>query len=97
MAGKRASNLPKKTNARRNTKTGRKAMAPSSFALPKQKKYRIDDAAHARNALARVAQKGSPAEKATVRAAVKRRFPSIQVAGSSKPPRRSSGRRARRG
>lgn len=77
MAGKRASSLSNKTNARRNTKAGRKAMAPSSFALPKQKKYRIDDAAHARNALARVQQHGSPGEKAAVKKAVARKYPSI--------------------
>jgi hypothetical protein len=77
MAGKRASSLSNKTNARRNTKAGRKNMAPSSFALPAQKKYRIDDAAHARNALARVAQHGSPAQKAAVKKAVARKYPSI--------------------
>lgn len=75
--GTRKSNLSKTTNARRNTKTGRNTMAPSSFAIPGRKKYRIDDAAHARAALARVAQHGTPAEKKQVRAAVKRKFPSI--------------------
>lgn len=73
----RKSSLSKKTNARRNTKAGRAKMKSSSFALPGKKKYRIDDAAHARNALARVAQHGTPAEKAKVRAAVKRKYPSI--------------------
>jgi hypothetical protein len=32
---------------------------------------------HARNALARVEQNGSPAEKKKVKAAVKKRFPSL--------------------
>lgn len=73
----RKSSLSKKTNARRNTKRGRAKMKASSFALPGKKKYRIDDAAHARNALARVAQHGTPAEKKRVRAAVKRKYPSI--------------------
>lgn len=77
MAGKRASSLSSKTNARRNTKAGRKAMSPSSFALPGKKKYRIDDAPHARNALARVQQHGSPGEKAAVKKAVSRKYPSI--------------------
>jgi hypothetical protein len=77
MAGK--SKLSAKTNARRNTKAGRAKMSPSSFALP-GKKYRIDDAPHARNALARVAQHGTPAQQAKVRAAVRRKYPSI-VAG----------------
>lgn len=39
--------------------------------------YPINDKAHARNALARVAQHGSSAEKAKVRGAVERKFPSI--------------------
>ena len=39
--------------------------------------YPIPDAAHARNALARVAQHGTPAEKARVRAAVHHKFPAI--------------------
>lgn len=77
MAKSRRSKLSAKTNARRNTKTARRRMSPKKFALPGKRKYRIDDAAHARNALARVAQHGSPTEKRKVRAAVKRRFPSI--------------------
>ena len=39
--------------------------------------YPINDPNHARNALARVAQHGSPAEQAKVRAAVHRRYPGI--------------------
>lgn len=62
----------------------RKRMKPSTFALPKQRKYPIPDAAHARNALARVAQNGSPTDKAKVRRAVKRKFPSIAVSGLKK-------------
>lgn len=69
--------LSKKTNATRNTKAGRKQMPASDFGLPAQKKYRIDDAAHARNALARVAQNGTPAQQAQVRARVKAKYPSI--------------------
>jgi hypothetical protein len=71
------SKLPAATNARRNTKAGRAAMAASNFGLPGQKKYRIDDAAHARNALSRVAQHGTPAQKKQVRARVKAKYPSI--------------------
>jgi hypothetical protein len=55
----------------------RKRLSTKTFALPGKRKYPIPDKAHARNALARVAQNGSPTEKKTVRAAVKRRFPSI--------------------
>jgi hypothetical protein len=39
--------------------------------------YPIPDKSHARNALARVSQHGTAAEKATVRRAVERKFPSI--------------------
>jgi len=76
--GSRKSSLSKKTNARRNTKSGRKAMSSKQFALPRQKKYRIDDLAHGRNALARVSQHGSPAQKKAVRRAVLRKFPSLK-------------------
>jgi len=78
MAAQRKSPLNKKTNARRNTKTGRKKMAASSFALPGKKKYRVDDPAHARSALARVQQHGTPAEKKQVRAKVRAKYPSIR-------------------
>jgi hypothetical protein len=59
-----------------NTKN-RKKLSKKSFALPGKRKYPIPDKAHARNALARVAQHGTPAEKQKVRAAVKKRFPSL--------------------
>ena len=53
----------------------RKKLAKSSFALPEQEKYPIPDIAHARNALARVAQQGSKAEQKKVRAAVEKKYP----------------------
>jgi hypothetical protein len=55
----------------------RKKLKRKSFALPGKRKYPIPDKSHARNALARVAQHGTPGEKKKVRAAVKKRFPSI--------------------
>jgi hypothetical protein len=55
----------------------RKKLSKKSFALPGKRKYPIPDKSHARNALARVAQHGTPTEQKKVRAAVKRRFPSI--------------------
>jgi hypothetical protein len=55
----------------------RKKLKKKSFALPGKRKYPILDEAHARNALARVAQNGTPAEQKKVKAAVKRRFPGI--------------------
>ncbi len=77
MARKKlASPLSATTNARRNTKAGRAKMPSSDFALP-GKRYRIDDPAHARNALARVAQTGTPAQRTQVKAAVARKYPSI--------------------
>ena len=55
----------------------RKDIPTEEFALP-GRRYPIHDRAHARNALARVAQFGTPEEKAKVRAAVKRKYPEIQ-------------------
>jgi hypothetical protein len=55
----------------------RNKLSRKSFALPGKRKYPIPDKTHARNALARVAQNGSPAEQKKVRAAVKKRFPSL--------------------
>lgn len=57
----------------------RKGMSTSEFALP-GRRYPVNDPSHARNALARVSQHGSPAEKARVRAAVHRKFPGIKQA-----------------
>jgi hypothetical protein len=68
------------------TMAARKKIPSSKFALPGKGKgphgkgagsYPIPDKAHARNALARVSQHGTSAEKATVRAKVKRAFPDI--------------------
>lgn len=55
----------------------RKRLARSSFAIPSERKYPIENASHARNALARVSRFGSPAQKAAVCRAVHRRYPSI--------------------
>jgi hypothetical protein len=74
--------LSAKTNAKRNTKGGRAQMPASDFGLPATKQYRIDDAAHARDALSRVAQDGTPAQQAQVRARVKAKYPSIGAGGS---------------
>lgn len=56
----------------------RKKLPKKSFAEKKERKYPIEDKAHARNALARVAQHGSPREKALVRAKVHKKFPTIK-------------------
>jgi hypothetical protein len=84
MAKSRKSGLSKKTNARRNTKAGRKKMSSKQFALPKQKKYRIDDLPHARNALARVGQHGTAAQKKAVRRAVVAKYPSLKKTSTRK-------------
>jgi hypothetical protein len=55
----------------------RNALKSSSFAEPGKRAYPIQDRSHAANALARVSQHGTPAEKAKVRAAVHRKYPSI--------------------
>ena len=54
----------------------RKALPSSSFAGP-DRSYPIEDRSHAQNALARVSQFGSPAEKARVRARVRAKYPTM--------------------
>ena len=55
----------------------RKKIPTNKFALP-GRRYPIEDEAHARNALARVSQDGTPGEKATVRRKVHQLFPNIK-------------------
>lgn len=64
----------------------RKSMSKKEFVFPAKKSkknpagkggYPIPDASHARNALSRVSQFGSSAEKAEVRAKVRKKFPGI--------------------
>jgi hypothetical protein len=73
--------LTAKANAKKNTQAGRKKMPASDFGVPAKKQYRIDDAAHARVALGRVAQNGTAAEKKQVQSRVARKYPSINVTG----------------
>ena len=65
----------------------RKSLSRGKFALPPRPeekrrdiagRYPIPDAAHARNALARVSQHGTKSEQEAVRRAVKREFPNIE-------------------
>lgn len=58
------------------TTKARNAIPTKNFAGP-NRSYPINDASHARNALSRVSQFGSPALKAKVRAAVHRKYPGI--------------------
>lgn len=62
------------------TTAARKKIKSSSFALP-GRRYPIEDRSHARNALSRISQFGSPAEKSKVRAAVHKRYPGMGKAG----------------
>ena len=66
----------------------RKDLPDSDFALPEERKYPIHDESHARNALARVAQHGTPEEKKKVQAAVKKKYPDIEVGGLSDKQRK---------
>lgn len=60
----------------------RKKLPKSAFAIPEKApgpgSYPIPDISHARNALARVAQHGTPSEKRRVRNAVYKKFPSLR-------------------
>jgi len=62
----------------------RRALKTSDFALPKERAYPIHNLAHARDALSRVSQFGTPDEQQKVRAAVHKRYP--ELAGQEKPP-----------
>lgn len=84
----------RKHKFRKLTAAQRQTMPKSDFALPGKGEgpkgagagsYPIPDANHARNALARVAQHGSAAEKAEVRRKVHEKYPNI---GKSKSERR---------
>ena len=83
-----------KSDDGRLTSRERKDLPRSDFALPGKGEgpqgkgsgsYPINDISHARNALARVAQHGTPEDKKRVRAAVNRKYPSIQVGGGKSP------------
>lgn len=64
--------------AKELTTKGRKQVKAENFVFPKERRYPIHDISHARNALARVSQHGTPEEKAKVRAAVYRKYPSLR-------------------
>ena len=62
----------------RLTALQRKHIPTSEFGLPGERKYPLNNSSHARNALARVSQHGTPEQKAKVRSKVRRLFPSIK-------------------
>jgi hypothetical protein len=51
--------------------TGKGGKGPGSYPIP--------DPSHAKSALQRVSQHGSPAEKSKVKAAVRRKYPGMKV------------------
>jgi hypothetical protein len=55
----------------------REELKDSDFAIPEKRKYPIHNKAHARNALARVAQFGTSEEQLRVRKSVLERYPEI--------------------
>lgn len=76
LTAKQRQGLPRKDFALPGRGEGPKGAGSGSYPIP--------DRGHARSALQRVSQHGTSAEKKTVRAAVKRKFPNIKQAGSSK-------------
>lgn len=73
------------------TAAARRKIPSGEFALP-GRRYPIQDRAHAANAKARVSQYGTPSEKATVRAAVARKYPTMGRAKKAKPKNFKPGR-----
>lgn len=74
------------------TAKARKNIPTKDFAGP-DRSYPIEDASHARNALARVSQHGSPALKAKVKAKVRGKYPGIKVEGGKTSQRADRPRR----
>lgn len=68
----------------------RNALPAKDFAGP-GRSYPIEDMSHARNALARVSQFGSPGLKAAVRAKVHRKYPGIKQHDEGRQPEMHGG------
>ena len=60
------------------TAAGRKKIPTKDFAGP-ARSYPIEDASHARNALARASQNASPEVKARIKAKVHKKYPGIKM------------------
>lgn len=71
--------MAKLTSAQRN------ALPSSDFVFPAQRKFPVEDAAHARNALSRAGAKGGSV-KSKVDAKVHSKFPAIGKKKASKKP-----------
>jgi hypothetical protein len=74
----------------------RRRMPKRTFAIPGKRKYPVHDIAHARAAIQRVRQHGSPAEKRRVFAAIRRRYPALARRSTVIPTRTGTGLRTRR-
>jgi len=61
------------------TEKRRAKLQKKSFAIPEDRAYPIHDRAHARAALARVAQWGTPSKIERVKAAIRAKFPKMKV------------------
>jgi hypothetical protein len=59
------------------TAAARKSLPMDAFAIPEKRAYPIHDKAHARDALARVSEFGTPSEQSRVRSAVHKRYPNM--------------------
>jgi hypothetical protein len=77
----------------------RNALKTSDFALPKERAFPIHDLAHAKDALSRVAQSGTPDEQTKVTAAVHKRYPELagHKPGAAMSPNESPGKKSRSG
>ena len=63
----------------------REKIKTKNFAIPSTKSYPLTDLAHARNALVRVRQFGSPSEKSQVYSAVTKKYPALATRSSVVP------------
>jgi hypothetical protein len=68
---------PRRVAKARLTAAERRRLPDSAFAIPSRRAYPINDPAHARNALARVNQKGTSGSPATIARKVHRKYPGI--------------------
>ena len=70
----------------------RKSLSSKSFVFPKSRKFPIEDAAHARDALSRAAHKGGSIES-KVKAAVHKKYPGIGKKSSATAKRKAAPKR----
>jgi len=86
-AGKNTFSWPRISAAPRSARNS----VESHSRYPANASTPIPDKAHARNALARVAQHGTPAEQKKVEAAVRKRYPSLGKSSKKSQKRSTKG------